>query len=150
VISEKDIQNLVLQKIPLLKEMGASYRGLSPTRCDVFFPLQGNHNHKNTAFGGAIFVACTACCYSLVFLLQSRAGLKDYDWVLADARIRYRRPVTDGFHASVALREQAWEDFVSLILAGQRTSLSLQAEIWVEPGKILCAFEGQFVLTRKK
>lgn len=83
-------------QIPLTQAMGARLEAWDEQRLVVTAPLEPNHNHLGTAFGGSLSAIATLTGYSLLWLLL---GDRSAHIVVRESSIRYRRPVTGDIRA---------------------------------------------------
>ena len=86
----EDIETFLHGKIPLTKAMGVSVESYDDDRLVVTAPLDVNHNHLGTAFGGSLAAIATLAGYCLLWL---ELGDKEAHIVIRSAKISYDRPV---------------------------------------------------------
>ncbi len=78
------------EKIPLTRAMGVQVEAFDHTHLILTAPLEENHNHLGTAFGGSLSALATLAGYGLLWLeLEDR----DCHIVVRNSSISYRRPV---------------------------------------------------------
>jgi thioesterase domain-containing protein len=87
-----DTERFLHEKIPLSLAMGVQLEGDSQGRVILTAPLQANHNHLGTAFGGSLAAVATLAGYALLWLeLDDR----DSHIVIRQSTISYRQPVVN-------------------------------------------------------
>lgn len=148
-LSIKSIEHKILTEIPILKSMKIQLMALSDDESVVTVELAPNHNHKGTAFGGSLYCASVASCYSLLYHWQTKLSVTGRDIVIAHGGIQYVKPVEGDF---VALAKFAKEESALLMrsLHQSRTiRIPMRASVRMSyDGKDLCVFEGDFAFVR--
>lgn len=138
----RETEEFLHQQIPLTRAMGVLVRSWDGVELRLAAPLEPNHNHLGTAFGGSLSALVTLAGYSLLWLLL---GHREAHIVIRESSIRYRRPVR-GELLGICRHpgEAAWEAFHSQFLQTGKASLSLHAEV-VEASQVCVEFAGDFV-----
>lgn len=129
-------------QIPLTRAMGVTVESWDGQKLVLQAPLEPNHNHLGTAFGGSLSALATLAGYCLLWLvLEDRQA----HIVVRESSIRYKSPVRGALRA-VCQRpaQQAMEVFQRKFTDTGRASLVLHAII-EEDGKACVEFEGCFV-----
>lgn len=88
--SAADLEKFLHEKIPLTVSMGVQVMECNDQRLILTAPLEPNHNHLGTAFGGSLHALATLSGYGLLWWLlrEPEAHL-----VIRESTIRYERPV---------------------------------------------------------
>lgn len=133
------------QKIPLSVAMGVGLESFDDEGLVMTAPLEPNHNHLGTAFGGSLSALATLAGYSLLWLeTQDR----DCHIVVRSSSIDYRRPVHGQLRA--ICRRPASSELAHLretFLKKGKARIRLHVDV-VEDGEVCVAFEGVFVILR--
>lgn len=147
-MSLESMQNKILQEIPILRAMGIQIQKIEKNLAVVTVPLQANHNHKGTAFGGSLYASCTAACYALIYSRQIESKLEDRDLVITDGRMRYCRPIKRDFVARAVLDENSWQSLLQSLKNKRPEKLKMKCVIHTDPTltEIACDFEAEFAL----
>jgi len=140
-----ETERFLHEQIPLTRAMGVSVRSWDGQRLWISAPLEPNHNHLGTAFGGSLSALATLAGYSLLWLLL---GDREAHIVIRDSSIRYRHPVRGDLHAFCERPgQEAWQAFQTQFTSTGKARLSLRVEI-VEADQVCVEFEGVFVALR--
>ncbi|MBE2287767.1 MAG: YiiD C-terminal domain-containing protein [Prosthecobacter sp.] len=133
------------EQIPLTHAMGVTVESWNGARLVLQAPLEPNHNHLGTAFGGSLSALATLAGYSLLWLML---GDREAHVVVRDSHIRYRHPVRGTLRAACSRPDDAvMEVFRRQFNETGRARLSLPVTI-EEDGKVCVEFEGTFVAMR--
>jgi thioesterase domain-containing protein len=91
------IEALLHQQIPITRAMGVRVVARTDEGGVILeAPLEENHNHLNTAFGGSLGALATLSGYALLWL---EVGDPDCHIVIRESRISFRKPVTGTLRA---------------------------------------------------
>ena len=140
------LQKIIQEEIPITVSMGITYEDFQDTACIISVPLAPNHNHKGTAFGGSLYSACAAACYGLLYHLQVKENLTQFDLVLGSGNINYLRPVHSDFQVKAQIVEADWKSLMSKLTKQGFGKIEINAQVSVGPEQNLCDFRGVFVL----
>ena len=133
------------EQIPLTRAMGVTLESWDGTRLVLQAPLEPNHNHLGTAFGGSLSALATLAGYSLVWLML---GDREAHVVVRDSHIRYRHPVRGPLRAVCSRPDdETMQAFRQQFAESGRARLTLQVVI-EHDGKACVDFEGTFVAMR--
>jgi thioesterase domain-containing protein len=97
--SAADLERFLHEKIPLTVAMGVRVESCDDARLVLTAPLEPNHNHLGTAFGGSLHALATLSGYGLLWWLL---GEPEAHIVIRESTIRYERPVRDVLRAVCA------------------------------------------------
>lgn len=140
-----ETETFLHDQIPLTRAMGVEVRSWDGRELCIAAPLEPNHNHLGTAFGGSLSALVTLAGYSLLWLLL---GDREAHIVIRDSSIRYRHPVRGELRALCRHPgDEAWRAFKAQFSANGRARLTLQVVI-VEEDRVCVEFEGVFVALR--
>lgn len=136
------LQNTWHQTIPLSAFMQLQIHAFDGYQLQCQAPLAPNINLHQTMFAGSIYTLLTLTGWGLVYL-QLQALQVQGDIVLADADVRYLKPVTDGAIATARLMDVDGE--LSPLIAGRRARQSVLVELHHQ-GLLLASFRGRFAV----
>lgn len=141
----RETEQFLHEQIPLTQAMGVHLESYDDEKLVITAPLEPNHNHLGTAFGGSLSAIATLAGYSLLWLLL---GDRSAHIVVRESSIRYRRPVT-GIIRAIG----HWPDEASLgafrIQFEQNGKARLTLQVTVEQnGEVCVEFTGEFVAIR--
>ncbi len=132
-------------QIPLTRAMGVEVESWDGRQLILRAPLEPNHNHLGTAFGGSLSALATLAGYSLLWLLL---GDREAHIVIRDSSIRFRHPVRGALRAFCQRPgDEVWEEFRHQWSATGKAHLHLHATIEHEE-QTCVVFEGTFVAIR--
>lgn len=140
------LQKTIQHEIPITVSMGITYEDFQDTSCLISVPLAPNHNHKGTAFGGSLYSACAAACYGLLYHLQVKENLTEFDLLLAAGNINYLKPVQSDFQVKATLIDSDWQNLMSKLTKQGFAKIEIKAQVIVGVEQNLCDFSGVFVL----
>lgn len=141
----REIDRFLHEKIPLTRAMGVSVEKSDETGLVVTAPLEPNHNHLGTAFGGSLSALATLAGYAMLWL---QLGDREAHIVIREGSIRYRRPVRDVLRAVCPRPDPAQlEAFRSTFATTGKAHIKLRVCI-EEAGQVCVEFEGDFVALR--
>jgi thioesterase domain-containing protein len=120
-------------------------------------PLEVNHNHLGTAFGGSLSALCTLAGYALLWLELGRQNSDEKDMspatqahvVVKESTISYRRPVKDAMIRVVCDRPGAdvMGSFHRQFSLKGKARIDLSCTV-VESGQVCVEFTGTYVAIR--
>jgi thioesterase domain-containing protein len=141
----RDTESFLHEQIPLTRAMGVKLESYDGTQLVVTAPLEPNHNHLGTAFGGSLSALATLTGYAMLWL---QLGDRNAHIVIRESTIRYKRPV-GGMLRAVCERpaEASLEAFKATFQSTGKAHLKLQVQV-VHAGQICVMFEGDFVALR--
>ena len=64
----RDTERFLHEQIPLTQSMGVTLESYDGTQLVVTAPLEPNHNHLGTAFGGSLSALTTLTGYAMLWL----------------------------------------------------------------------------------
>lgn len=125
--------------------MGVKLESYDGTRLVVTAPLEPNHNHLGTAFGGSLSALTTLTGYAMLWL---QLGDHSAHIVIRESTIRYKRPVRGVLRAICERPDEiALSEFRTTFAAMGKAHIKLSVR--VEASAEVCVlFEGDFVALR--
>lgn len=150
-MKEADIQSIIEKEIPITRNMGVKFKEFTPNSSLVTVPLAPNHNHKGTVFGGSLYSVCAAACYGLIYSLQIKENLHEFDLVIGEGTIRYIKPVKEDFQVRAKVQLEDWEILKAKLEKNGFGKIPMTAKIFIVDEKAsLCEFSATFVLMEIK
>jgi thioesterase domain-containing protein len=140
-----DTENYLHEKIPITRAMGVRVVCFDAEKLVITAPLEANHNHLGTAFGGSLGAIATLAGYALLWLeLDDR----DSHIVIKSSSIRYLHPVRGDFRAVCRrLHPGQLETFRAKF--GRTGKAGIELAVTIEENDRICVdFEGLFVAIR--
>jgi thioesterase domain-containing protein len=139
------IEHFLHGKIPLTRAIGVQVESMDPGGLVLTAPLEPNHNHLGTAFGGSLAALATLAGYAFLWL---DLGDREAHTVIRRSQLDYRHPVTGTLRA-VCHRppESELSAFRTRFEKAGKARIRLQVTI-EEAGRVCMAFEGTFVVIR--
>ncbi len=141
----REIEEFFHQQIPLTRAMALHVEAYDGIQLVLTAPIEVNHNHLGTAFGGSLAAMGMVAGYGLVWLML---GKREGHVVVRDASINFRRPVR-GLLRAVCRRpnDATVADFLSKFASERNAHLRLEVTIQHD-GRDAVHFEGTFVATK--
>ncbi|MBC8039780.1 MAG: YiiD C-terminal domain-containing protein [Opitutaceae bacterium] len=145
VPARAELESYLHDKIPLARAMGVRVEAGASDTLVLTAPLEPNHNHLGTAFGGSLSAMATLAAYSLLWLeLGDRPG----HIVVHRSEIVYHRPVRGEIRAICRRPADAeLAEFRRQFATSGKARIRLGATIEYE-GRVCVEFAGDFVALR--
>jgi thioesterase domain-containing protein len=146
-------------QIPITHAMGVGVDSydVATGRLVITAPLEANHNHLGTAFGGSLSALCTLAGYALLWLELGRHGSDEADMspatqahvVVKESTISYRNPVKDSIIRVTCERPDTdvMSTFHHQFAQKGKARVELSCSV-VESGQICVEFTGTYVAIR--
>jgi thioesterase domain-containing protein len=144
-MSPAEIEAFLHVKIPLAQAMGVRVESSDAEGLVLTAPLEPNHNHLGTAFGGSLAALATLAGYACLWhALDDRNA----HIVIRRSELDYRHPVTGTLRA-VCRRpgEEELAAFRAALAKAGKARIALEASI-EEEGRQCLHFRGSFVAVR--
>ncbi len=142
-LSASEVGRLLHEKIPLTRAMGVEVEW-EEGRLILRAPLEANHNHLGTAFGGSLSALGTLAGYTWLWLALGEPGAHV---VIAGSTVEYLQPVTGELRAEVVT--PSLEEIEAFRLRYQRKGKArMMLEVitaGVTAGKVAFRLRGTFV-----
>ena len=146
-MSPVEITTYLHKNIPITAAMGVEVESSNAEGLVLIAPLEPNHNHLGTAFGGSLSAIATLAGYGVVWLAL---GDPNAHVVVGDGTLRFRRPVTKAIRAiCVSPAPQVMQHFRDEFARTGKGRLRLEATI-EENGEVAVEFEGTFIARRQR
>ena len=142
-----ETEKLLHEKIPITRAMGVRVESFDKGQFVIVAPIEINHNHLHTAFGGSLSAMATLAGYGFLWL-----ELRDPEAhvVIKESAIRFRRPVHGDIRALCRKPEDAaLNAFKSDLARKGKAGIVLRVEI-VEDAMVAVEFQGKFVAVRRQ
>jgi len=140
-----EIEAFLHEKIPLARAMGVRVESCDPEAFVLTAPLEPNHNHLGTAFGGSLAALTTLTGYACLWhALDDR----DAHVVIRRSELDYRHPVTGTLRA-VCRRpgDQKLAAFRTTFAKAGKARITLEVTVGEEE-RVCLHFRGDFVAVR--
>jgi thioesterase domain-containing protein len=140
-----ETEQFLHEQIPLSKAMGVKLESADAGGLILTAPLDVNHNHLGTAFGGSLGAVAVLAGYALLWrALNDRSA----HIVVRSSKIEYRRPVRGEIRARCGFsRQTEFEAFKTGFLQKGKARIHLDVSI-EEDGHVCVEFEGVYVAVR--
>ncbi|MEP2774774.1 MAG: YiiD C-terminal domain-containing protein [Luteolibacter sp.] len=139
---EKTLENFLHSQIPLTRAMDLRVESCGPETLILTAPLEPNHNHLGTAFGGSLATMATLAGYCA---LWTALGDRNIHIVVRRSSIEYLRPVTGEIRATCCLpSENKLQRLRKTLSTRGKARLTLDVTI-SENGSECVRFSGEFV-----
>jgi thioesterase domain-containing protein len=141
----RDTERFLHEQIPLTLAMGVRLESYDGAQLVVTAPLEPNHNHLGTAFGGSLSALTTLTGYAMLWL---QLGDRNAHIVIRESTLRYKRPVR-GILRAVCERpdEASLAAFKTTFESTGKAHLKLQVQV-IHADQVCVMFEGDFVALR--
>ncbi len=122
------LETLIADGIPLVRCMGVKVREFDGTRLGLWAPLAPNANVHGTGFAGSVYAMGVLTGWGLVTL---QLGLREVraDIVVANASVRYLRPVDGDLHASCEMSPEQLGDAMARLERRGMARFTLSTQI---------------------
>lgn len=145
-------QKRIHEMIPLSQALGVRLEAYDGHGLVVSAPLEPNHNHHGTGFGGSVYAVAVTSAWGLVELVLADLGLRG-NVVIQFGEIEHLAPVTSDFYAVCRLPGGEVPDRFRKSLARHgRARLSLISEVYCGAPSLtpsaepVAVFQGRFVV----
>lgn len=142
IATPAETERFLHSQIPLSKAMGVRVESFGDGQLVLTAPLDLNHNHLGTAFGGSLSAIAVLAGYGLLWLLLED---RNAHIVVRHSSIQYHHPVRGNLRA-VCKRpdEAAFEAFRKQFAQKGRARISLHVTL-EEDDRVCVEFDGLFV-----
>ena len=142
------LQAALHHEIPLTKAMGLTVAEAGPGLVRLAFPLEPNHNHKATAFGGSLYSAAVLVGWGLLWCAL-RDRRVEAQVVIVGSAERFLAPVRADFSAEAALDAATLEPALKLLKRRGLARVNVDSVVFC--GEVACvAFQGTYGLVGNK
>lgn len=141
----RDTERFLHEQIPLTQTMGVKLESYDGEQLIVTAPLEPNHNHLGTAFGGSLSALTTLTGYAMLWL---QLGDHHAHIVIRESSILYKHPVRGTLRAVCHLPDAAsLAEFKEVFRVKGKAHLQLQVQV-IHADQVCVMFEGDFVALR--
>ena len=140
----RELQETWHREIPVSKSMDIHVSGFSRDRLEIRAALAPNVNVHGTAFAGSLYAIAALCGWGSTWLALKRRGI-DGSIVIADARIRYARPVDGVLIAACMFDPEVQAQALQRLVDSGRTRFDLTCHIG-EGEAPAATFEGRYAV----
>ena len=138
----RETEDFFYEQIPLTRAMGVRVESYDQEKLILTAPLEANHNHLGTAFGGSLSAVATLAGYGLLWLLL---GDRKAHIVVRKSSIDYRHPVSGTIRAICCRPDVAMvESFKAKFAEIGKARITLAVTIEYE-GEVCVDFEGVYI-----
>ncbi|AZT83676.1 thioesterase [Marinobacter sp. NP-4(2019)] len=145
-------QKRIHESIPLTRALGLEVISYDGHALLVSAPLEPNHNHQGTGFGGSVYSVAVTAAWGLVELAIADMGLRG-NVMVQSGSMDYLMPVEEDFYALCRLPGGEIPDRFRKSLARHgKARIALHADVYCgEPttdpkGAPVATFQGRFVV----
>jgi len=133
-------------QIPITRAMGVRVESWEAGRLVLTAPLEINHNHLGTAFGGSLAALATLAGYACLWL---ELGDRTAHVIIAESTLSYRRPVRGELRAVCHRPEgEVLAAFKSAFAQTGKARVRLSVAVEGAQGTVAVEFSGTFVARR--
>jgi thioesterase domain-containing protein len=145
LISTKDLEDYLHERIPLSKAMGVEVQAASADRVALRAPLGPNINHQETVFGGSASAVAILAAWALLYVRLQSEGVGGRIVIHRNTML-YERPITGEFLAASTMPDaSAWSAFAATLKRKRMARISITS-ILVSAGMKVGELEGEFVV----
>jgi len=143
-----ELQKALEHEIPLTKAMGLVVEEAGPDLVRLALPLEPNHNHKNTAFGGSLYSAAVLAGWGVLWCALKARGLEAQVVVVGSGE-RFLKAVDSDFAAECVAAPGGLEPALKLFQRKGLARVQLDSVVFCK-GEACVAFQGSFALVASK
>jgi thioesterase domain-containing protein len=114
--------------IPMSRHLDFQVLSLAGDGIRTIAALKPNINIHDTAFAGSLYSLGALTAWSYTQYLIEHHGL-DAELVIANAEIRYAKPITSDIECNCHAADSTQESFIKSLSAGRRSKLELTVSI---------------------
>jgi thioesterase domain-containing protein len=138
------LQEALLEEIPLTKAMGLVVEEAGPDLVRLALPLQPNHNHKQTAFGGSLYSAAVLAGWGVLWCALKERGLRA-QVVISGSGERFLRAVDADFSSECVVAPGGLDLAFKTLERKGLARVQLDCVVFCK-GEACVAFQGSFAL----
>ncbi|WP_097461765.1 YiiD C-terminal domain-containing protein [Mangrovitalea sediminis] len=142
------IQEMLYRLIPVTRGLGIEVSRYGGGLLELSAPLEANHNHQNTAFGGSLYCVAIAAAWGILHLWFDARPMQG-SIIVQDGAMDYLKPVTGDFVARCLLPDSSTMARLEKTLSRHdraRVAVSSTVYLGEEP---VAEFRGRFVLLKE-
>lgn len=138
------LQKTLWHEIPLTRAMGLQVEEASSGLVRLRFPLEPNHNHKMTAFGGSLYSAAVLAGWGVAWCALRERGVAA-QVVVAGSVERFVKGVSGDFMAECDSDPGIWGDALRVLQRKGRARVVLESRVLCG-GDVCVDFQGTYGL----
>jgi thioesterase domain-containing protein len=142
------LQAALHHEIPLTMAMGLTVDEAGGELVRLALPLEPNHNHKATAFGGSLYSAAVLAGWGLLWCALKERGVEAQVVIVGSAE-RFLAPVTADFCAEAALDSATLDPALKLLKRRGLARVNVDSVAFCGAQACL-AFQGTYGLVGRK
>lgn len=143
-MNKNELEQFLHQQIPISKAFGVKVIKADQQQVELLCPLEPNHNHLGTAFGGSLSAVAILAGYTWIFQELNRLGHQVHI-LLKHSEIEYHKPVKEDLRAVCdGSSGEAFENFLKAFEKKGLARIELKTEIKTSEG-VACTLQGEFV-----
>lgn len=143
-MSPLELEQFLHQEIPISKAFQVKVLKADQEKVELLCPLEPNHNHLGTAFGGSLAAATILAGYTWIFQEMNRRGYQVHI-LLKHSEVEYHKPVKEDLRAICeAPSKESLEVFLKTFEKKGLARIKLKTEIITSEG-VACHLNGDFV-----
>lgn len=141
-----ETEDYLYEKIPITRAMGARIESYDGHQLVMTAPLEVNHNHLGTAFGGSLAAVATLAGYATLWL---KLGDRESHIVIRKSSTDYLRPVKGDLRAICRCpSDAAFTRFRNTFAKAGKARLWLDVTVEDEAGEVCMTYRGLYVALR--
>jgi len=143
-MTKTDIEKLLKDQIPVTQSLGVRLDSVNENEAILSAPLELNHNHMGTAFGGSLSTLMILSGYSWLYHFMFSRGHTCHV-ILRETHTKFIQPVDEDM--LIHCRKPSEVDLSQLLTTFEKKGLAritLECEVRTSKGKV-CAMTGEFV-----
>jgi thioesterase domain-containing protein len=130
-----------LNAVPTLSHMGLEILEDSPSRVHVRMPLEGNSNHFNAVYAGALFSLAE---FPFGFLFFNRIGDEPMFPLVGEMTIRYLAPAMSDVYVDARLSDEEWQEIYETTKAKGKMKIQRETELKDKDGNVLAVVSATY------
>jgi thioesterase domain-containing protein len=132
--------------IPLSRHLNFEILEATPNKVHLRAKLEGNTNHKGTAFGGSLYTLSVLAAYSLVYMGISKEEIQTNNIVIQKGEIQYLAPVTGDFDVVCEFNEpELYQKFYYCLSRWGKVREIMRVQVLCK-GLVCAKLDGVFVV----
>jgi thioesterase domain-containing protein len=145
-----EIQKALLHEIPLTAAMGLAVEEAGPDMVRLSVPLEPNHTHKQTAFGGSLYSAAVLAGWGVLWCALRERGLDaQAQVVIVGSGERFLKAVDADFTAECVMAPGVLDPALKLFQRKGLARVQLDSVVFCK-GEACVAFQGSYALVAQK
>lgn len=145
------LKERINEEIPLTRALGVTFSDYTGSSIIARAPLESNHNHQGTGFGGSLYAVAVTAAWSLLELWMEERKLKGRV-VIQSGTMDYGLPVSSDFHARCTLpSEEDMQRFARSVERRGKGRVCLESTVFVDDRDLAfpaATFSGRFVVLK--